>query len=149
MNVAAFAIRAAGNACDMSLTVESGPFGQQPAGRFNTEIEPPGALLFWDPVPELVAESRRAHALFETALPPRYYFPAEDVRTDLLVPSSKKTRCAYKGRRRTGTFGCETRCTRTSCGRMPTRSTTPSRSATCSASSTSGSSSCSTDRTIL
>jgi uncharacterized protein (DUF427 family) len=35
--------------------------------------------------------------LYETGLPPRWYIPPEDVRTDLLVPSAKKTRCAYKG----------------------------------------------------
>ena len=46
---------------------------------------------------ELLADSRRAKALFETALQPRYYLPPEDVRTELLVPSSTKTRCAYKG----------------------------------------------------
>ncbi len=46
---------------------------------------------------ELLADSRRAKVLFETALPPRYYLPPDDVRTELLVPSSKKTRCAYKG----------------------------------------------------
>jgi uncharacterized protein (DUF427 family) len=46
---------------------------------------------------EVVADSRRAKILFETGLPPRYYLPADDVRTDLLVPSATKTRCAYKG----------------------------------------------------
>jgi uncharacterized protein (DUF427 family) len=45
----------------------------------------------------LLAETRRPSILFETGLPPRYYIPAGDVRTDLLVPSSKRTRCAYKG----------------------------------------------------
>jgi uncharacterized protein (DUF427 family) len=45
----------------------------------------------------LLADSRRAKILFETALPPRYYLPWEDVRNELLVPSSKRTRCAYKG----------------------------------------------------
>jgi uncharacterized protein (DUF427 family) len=44
----------------------------------------------------LLAETRRAKALFETALPPRWYLPVEDVRAEL-VPSAKKTRCAYKG----------------------------------------------------
>ena len=44
----------------------------------------------------LLAETRRAKILFETALPPRYYLPVEDVRAELL-PSAKKTRCAYKG----------------------------------------------------
>jgi uncharacterized protein (DUF427 family) len=46
---------------------------------------------------ELVAESTRTAALFESGLPPRFYLPAEDVRMDLLQPSEKKTRCAYKG----------------------------------------------------
>jgi uncharacterized protein (DUF427 family) len=46
---------------------------------------------------EVLADSRRTKILFETALPPRFYFPPEDVRTELLVPSSRRTRCAYKG----------------------------------------------------
>jgi uncharacterized protein (DUF427 family) len=46
---------------------------------------------------EVVADSVRTRALFETGLPTRYYFPPEDVRLDLLEPSSKRTRCAYKG----------------------------------------------------
>ena len=46
---------------------------------------------------ELVAESSRAVALYESGLPPRFYLPAEDVRMDLLEPSEKRTRCAYKG----------------------------------------------------
>jgi uncharacterized protein (DUF427 family) len=46
---------------------------------------------------ETLADTRRARILFETGLPPRYYVPVEDVHTDLLVPSAKKTRCAYKG----------------------------------------------------
>jgi uncharacterized protein (DUF427 family) len=46
---------------------------------------------------EVLADTRRAKVLFETALPPRWYIPAEDVRTELLVPTSTKTRCAYKG----------------------------------------------------
>jgi uncharacterized protein (DUF427 family) len=45
----------------------------------------------------VLAESQRPSILFETALPPRYYLPREDVRTELLVPSPTKTRCAYKG----------------------------------------------------
>jgi uncharacterized protein (DUF427 family) len=46
---------------------------------------------------EVVAETRRARALFETGLPPRWYIPPEDVRADLLVGSDKRTGCAYKG----------------------------------------------------
>jgi uncharacterized protein (DUF427 family) len=46
---------------------------------------------------EVLADSVRAKVLFETALPPRFYFPPEDVRLDLLEPSATRTRCAYKG----------------------------------------------------
>lgn len=45
---------------------------------------------------EVIAESSRAKILFETGLPPRYYLPREDFRAEL-VPSEKKSRCAYKG----------------------------------------------------
>jgi uncharacterized protein (DUF427 family) len=45
----------------------------------------------------VVAESRRPHALFETTLPTRWYFPLEDVREELLVPTATVTRCPYKG----------------------------------------------------
>jgi uncharacterized protein (DUF427 family) len=44
-----------------------------------------------------VADSHRPHILFETGLPPRYYLPLTDVRTDLLVPSDTRTHCPYKG----------------------------------------------------
>jgi uncharacterized protein (DUF427 family) len=46
---------------------------------------------------ETVAETTRARVLYETGLPPRWYIPREDVRADLLVPSDKRTGCAYKG----------------------------------------------------
>ena len=46
---------------------------------------------------EMVAETERARVLFETGLPPRWYFPPEDVRTELLVPSETTSACAYKG----------------------------------------------------
>jgi uncharacterized protein (DUF427 family) len=46
---------------------------------------------------EVLADTRSALALYETGLPPRFYLSSEDVRTDLLVPSPTRTRCAYKG----------------------------------------------------
>ena len=46
---------------------------------------------------EIVAKTSRPKILFETGLPPRYYIPPEDVRTELLVPSETKTVCPYKG----------------------------------------------------
>jgi uncharacterized protein (DUF427 family) len=46
---------------------------------------------------EAVADTRRAKVLFEAGLPPRWYFPREDVRMELLEDSDKQTTCAYKG----------------------------------------------------
>jgi uncharacterized protein (DUF427 family) len=45
---------------------------------------------------ELLAESDRATALFESNLPPRWYLPPEDVLVEL-EPSDTVTRCPYKG----------------------------------------------------
>ena len=44
-----------------------------------------------------VADSHSPRILFETGLPPRYYLPLSDIRTDLLRPSSTSTHCPYKG----------------------------------------------------
>ena len=46
---------------------------------------------------QVLAESSRPVLVFEPPLPVRSYLPAEDVRTDLLAPSDRRTRCAYKG----------------------------------------------------
>lgn len=46
---------------------------------------------------ELIGESRRAHALFETYLPTRWYLPPEDVRDELLERLETVTMCPYKG----------------------------------------------------
>ena len=90
----------------MSLTAGTGPFGRLPAGRFNFEPQPPGAAIFWEPVPyrvrglaagDVVVDSRAAHLLHETGHLPVYYFPAGDVRADLLVASSTSSFCPYKG----------------------------------------------------
>lgn len=91
----------------MSLTVGKGPFAEDPAGRFNLELDPPtGSVLFFDPVPqriralfagETVVDSKRAKLLHETGHLPVYYFPVADVRTDLLERTDKHTRCPHKG----------------------------------------------------
>jgi uncharacterized protein (DUF427 family) len=47
---------------------------------------------------QVLADSRRPVLLLETQLPPRWYLPADDVRTDLLEPSNHHTTCAYTGR---------------------------------------------------
>jgi uncharacterized protein (DUF427 family) len=45
----------------------------------------------------VVADTTRPRMLLESGLPPRWYLPPEDVRTDLLAPSYTTTRCPYKG----------------------------------------------------
>jgi uncharacterized protein (DUF427 family) len=45
----------------------------------------------------VVAESRRPMLLSETGRPNRFYLPADDVRTDLLVSSTTTSVCPYKG----------------------------------------------------
>jgi uncharacterized protein (DUF427 family) len=45
---------------------------------------------------QVLAESERAVALFETGLPVRWYIPPEDVQVELL-PSDTISRCPYKG----------------------------------------------------
>ena len=44
-----------------------------------------------------IADSSRALVLHETRLPPAYYFPAEDVRMDLLARTEHTTHCPFKG----------------------------------------------------
>jgi uncharacterized protein (DUF427 family) len=44
-----------------------------------------------------IAESSAARVLQEGSLPPRYYLPREDVRTDLLVATDSSTTCPFKG----------------------------------------------------
>jgi len=46
---------------------------------------------------EKLAESDRPVLLDETGLPTRYYLPQEDVRTELLRPTSTHTTCPFKG----------------------------------------------------
>lgn len=45
----------------------------------------------------VLAKSTRSIILLETRHPPVFYFPREDVRQDLLVPTALHTHCPYKG----------------------------------------------------
>lgn len=47
---------------------------------------------------KVLAESRSTVIVFETGLPPRYYFPRIEVNFDHLMPSDTQTDCPYKGR---------------------------------------------------
>jgi uncharacterized protein (DUF427 family) len=94
----------------MTLTVATGPFSGRSTGTFNFDFEAPtGSVLFWDPVPqriravfekETIADTTHAKLLHETGHLPVYYIPQEDVRSDVLVPSDKRTTCPHKGEAR-------------------------------------------------
>lgn len=45
----------------------------------------------------VVARTRDALRVLETASPPAFYLPADDVRTDLLVAAPGRSRCEWKG----------------------------------------------------
>ncbi|CAA9520755.1 MAG: hypothetical protein AVDCRST_MAG85-2881 [uncultured Solirubrobacteraceae bacterium] len=45
----------------------------------------------------VLAETRKPLVLSEQGLPDRYYLPPEDVRTDLLEPSTTTSHCPFKG----------------------------------------------------
>lgn len=45
----------------------------------------------------LIVDSIRGLRVLETSHPPTWYFPAEDVRMDLLRPNARRTMCEFKG----------------------------------------------------
>lgn len=84
----------------------TGPLGRTPAGRFNFEAPEPGRALYLEPSPkrirvevggETIADSRAVMLLHESGHQPIYYFPPDDVRSDVLEPSDRRTRCPKKG----------------------------------------------------
>jgi uncharacterized protein (DUF427 family) len=90
----------------MGMMTGTGPLGRQPAGQFNFDPPAPGSELYLEPTPKRVravvdgkaiADSRHAMLLSESGVQPIYYFPPEDVRTDLFEPSDKHTHCPKKG----------------------------------------------------
>jgi uncharacterized protein (DUF427 family) len=90
----------------MGMMTATGPLSTKPAGSFNFDPPQPGRALYLEPTPkriraiiagETVADSRRAMLLQESGLQPIYYFPPDDVRTELLEPSDKHTHCPKKG----------------------------------------------------
>jgi len=88
---------------------------------------------------ELLAETEHARVLYETGLPPRWYMPADDVRTDLLVDSDTRARAARtRGSPHTSRCARRARKGKTLSGTTPSRRTTPSACVTSSASGTSG-----------
>src|SRR3712207_9105109 len=93
----------------MTLTIGTGPFGDQGEKTFNFEVRAPwDHALYLEESPkrvrvmfggETVADSRRAKLLHEAGLLPVYYFPMEDVRMDLLDETDRTTHYPFKGDR--------------------------------------------------
>ncbi len=90
----------------MGLMTGTGPLGKDPAGAFNFEPPPPGRAVYMEPCPkwvrvvvggETIADSRRVLMVSESGLQPVYYFPPVDVRSDVLEPTERHTRCPKKG----------------------------------------------------
>jgi len=90
----------------MALTVGSGPFGQRPGGTFNFEVPRSRGVIYFEDSPrrirarfggETIVDSRHAKLLHEQNHLPIYYFPMDEVRMDLLEPTSHATHCPFKG----------------------------------------------------
>ena len=91
----------------MTLTIGTGPFGDQGEKSFNFEVEAPrDHVLYFEDSPrrvrvmlggQIVADSRRVKLMHETRHLPVYYFPEEDVRMDLLEATDRTTTCPFKG----------------------------------------------------
>ena len=90
----------------MALTIGSGPFGQTPGGVFNFELPRREGLIWFEDSPrrmraifgdETIVDSRHAKLLHEHGRLPVYYFPEDQVRTDLLEATDHSTHCPWKG----------------------------------------------------
>jgi uncharacterized protein (DUF427 family) len=83
----------------VTLTVGAGPFGHQPAGRFN--FDPPEGVRYIEPSSrwmrariggETVADSKRTMLLHEAGSLPHLLFPEDDVRLDLVPDAALRRR---------------------------------------------------------
>ena len=90
----------------MGWMTGSGPLSKAPARQWNFEPPPAGRTIYLEHTPkrirvevggEVIADSRNAFILHESGLQPTYYFPPEDVRSDLLQPTDRHTHCPKKG----------------------------------------------------
>jgi uncharacterized protein (DUF427 family) len=93
----------------MALTVATGLFGHQPAAVFNRELPPRQGLWFHEPFPrrirgsaagETIIDSRAVRLIHEHGRLPRFLFPEQDVRTDLLEDSGERRDAGTKGEAR-------------------------------------------------
>jgi uncharacterized protein (DUF427 family) len=84
----------------------TGPFSREPAGTWNFEPPPPGQAMYIESIgkrvrvvlaEETIADSTHTLLLSESGHQPTYYFPRADVRSEVLEPSDRHTRCPKKG----------------------------------------------------
>ena len=66
-------------------------------GEYRIHVEPCAGRVRAEFNGVSVADSRRALVVHETRMPPAYYFPAADVRMDLLRRTELHTHCPFKG----------------------------------------------------
>jgi uncharacterized protein (DUF427 family) len=90
----------------MSLTTGTAPFSARRRGVFNSRIEGPAHLLYFEPFErrmravkdgETVIDTTGGMLLYESNIPPVLYVPEGNVRPDLLTPSEHTTHCPFKG----------------------------------------------------
>ena len=90
----------------MSLTLGSAPLSSRPAGVFNSRIEGPAHILYFQPFErriratlggETVIDTVDGKLLYESNLPPVLYVPEGDVRQDLIERTDHSTHCPFKG----------------------------------------------------
>jgi uncharacterized protein (DUF427 family) len=84
----------------------SGPLSRSPAGSWNFEAPARGQAMYIEPIgkrlrvvlaDQTIADSTHTLLLSESGLQPIHYFPRADVRTEVLEPSDRHTRCPKKG----------------------------------------------------
>ena len=89
----------------MGLMTGTVLLSRTPAGAFNFD-PPAGGSVYLEPTAKrirvivddvTIVDSVGASIMSETNLQPVYYFPPEDVRAGVLVPSQRRTHCAKKG----------------------------------------------------
>jgi uncharacterized protein (DUF427 family) len=90
----------------MSLTLGPGPLGTQPGGEVNYAIDGPKHRIWFHEYPRriraevagrVVLDTLRGHLLHESNIPPRLYFPLEDLDRVVLEPTEHRTHCPFKG----------------------------------------------------
>ena len=86
---------------DLPARIEPGP-GQESVWDYPRppRLEPSGEHLVVELAGVTVADTRRGLRVLETSQPPAYYFPPEDVATELLRPTTTRTFCEWKGQAR-------------------------------------------------